>query len=181
MLYSFGIGAIIDLPRLSGLIMGLDDWDVGYAKEIGEERLLNSVRAQEGLENVKRLLAAPTPPEGEDGFVNPFDAAVVGIPVAPFPRWMLCPFCRLLAPLESGLFKLKVDRLRGRRARLGDVRRRRCPRQGVRRGKLAVADDAQDRPCQGLPRHPLRAAAFLRPCSYAPDGPGVRLQRGKRA
>jgi hypothetical protein len=66
MLYSFGIGAIIDLPRLSGLIMGLDDWDVGYAKEIGEERLLNGVRAQEGLENVKRLLAAPTPPEGEE-------------------------------------------------------------------------------------------------------------------
>ena len=86
MLYSFGIGAIIDLPRLSGLIMGLDDWDIGYAKEIGEERLLNGVRAQEGLEGVKRLLAAPTPPEGENGFVNPFDAAVVGIPVAPFPR-----------------------------------------------------------------------------------------------
>jgi hypothetical protein len=115
LLYSFGIGAIIDLPRLSGLIMGLDDWDVGYAKEIGEERLLSSVRAQEGLENVNRLLAAPTPPEGEEGFVNPFDAAVVGIPVAPFPRWMLCPFCRLLAPLESGLFKLKVDRFRADR------------------------------------------------------------------
>ena len=40
LLYSFGIGAIIDLPRLSGLIMGLDDWDAGYAREIGEERFV---------------------------------------------------------------------------------------------------------------------------------------------
>ena len=32
----------------------------------------------------------------------------VGIPVAPFPRWMVCPKCRLLAPIPptSDLFKL---------------------------------------------------------------------------
>ena len=33
----------------------------------------------------------------------------MGVPVAPFPRWMLCPYCRLLAPLKSDLFKLKPN------------------------------------------------------------------------
>src|SRR5260221_199805 len=32
--------------------------------------------------------------------------------VAAFPRWMVCPYCRVLAPLDSGLFQLKVDPFR---------------------------------------------------------------------
>ena len=40
--------------------------------------------------------------------VDPLESvARVGVPVAAFPRWMVCPRCRLLAPLSSGLFKLK--------------------------------------------------------------------------
>src|SRR5262249_20602638 len=30
----------------------------------------------------------------------------------PFPRWLLCPVCRKLAPVESGLFALKVNPFR---------------------------------------------------------------------
>src|SRR5437016_2821016 len=43
----------------------------------------------------------------------------VGVPVAPFPRWLLCPFggCRLLAPIQSGLFELKLDPYRKDRSR----------------------------------------------------------------
>ena len=41
----------------------------------------------------------------------------MGVPVAPFPRWMLCPWCRLLAPLSSGLFILKLDPYRPDRRR----------------------------------------------------------------
>lgn len=115
-LYSFGVGAIIDLPNLSALIMGLDDWDANYASPIGEDRLLKTIQSQEGLEGVKRLLAPPIPPETENGFHTPFDTgAVVGVPVAPFPRWMVCPWCRLLSPVERGLFTLKVDRYRSDR------------------------------------------------------------------
>jgi hypothetical protein len=33
----------------------------------------------------------------------------IGVPVAAFPRWMVCPHCRLLAPLSSGLFDLDPD------------------------------------------------------------------------
>ena len=39
---------------------------------------------------------------------NPFDErASVGVPVAPFPRWLRCPLCSLLAPIEPGLFELQ--------------------------------------------------------------------------
>ncbi len=30
LLYAFGVGALLDLPNLSALVMGLDDWETGY-------------------------------------------------------------------------------------------------------------------------------------------------------
>jgi hypothetical protein len=107
LLFTYGVGAIIDLPRLSVIVTGLEDWPSApqYVQTIVEDRLLTAVRYQ--LPAVKKLLAPPLiansglPPD-------PFDsAAKIGVPVATFPRWMVCPFCRLLAPLKSGLFKLK--------------------------------------------------------------------------
>ena len=117
LLYSFGVGALLDLPNLSALMMGLDDWETAYATEIGEERLLAAVRSQLG-QSVKRLLAPPIPPETDGAPYNPFDqTATVGVPVAPFPQWMYCPWCHLLAPLDSGLFELKVNRYHAERTR----------------------------------------------------------------
>src|SRR5438128_2687787 len=101
LLFAFGVGALLDLPNLSALVMGLDDWETAYATEIGEDRLLAAVRSQLGP-SVKRLLAPPTAPESELPTANPFDpAASIGVPVAPFPQWLHCPWCRLLAPLDS--------------------------------------------------------------------------------
>ncbi|MBW4579586.1 MAG: DUF1998 domain-containing protein [Tildeniella nuda ZEHNDER 1965/U140] len=110
-LFSAGIGAVIDLPNLSTMVMGLDDWDLTHAAELGEERLLAVVRRSLSY-SVKRLLSPPVPPEAET--LSPLldESQRVGIPVSPFPTWMLCPSCRLLAPLQSGLFDLKTDRFR---------------------------------------------------------------------
>ena len=44
-LFSYGVGALIDLPYLSVMVMGLDDWDTRYLKDIGEERLLAALVA----------------------------------------------------------------------------------------------------------------------------------------
>ncbi len=111
LLFSFGVGATVDLPNISAMVMGLDDWDTAHSAQISEERLLAAVCGQIGGQ-VERLLSPPLPPETE-GLTNPFDSnAGIGVPVAPFPRWMLCPFCRLLAPLKSDLFKLKPDLFR---------------------------------------------------------------------
>lgn len=105
-LTTFGIGSIIDLPNLSVMVMGLEDWPLKDTVEIGELRLLASVKEVLGHQ-VKALRSAPVVPDTYQ--VNQFDAsALVGIPVAPFPRWMVCPFCRRLAPLGSGLFKLET-------------------------------------------------------------------------
>ncbi|MDX2100100.1 MAG: DUF1998 domain-containing protein [Leptolyngbyaceae cyanobacterium bins.59] len=110
-LFSAGIGSVVDLPNLSTIVMGLDDWEITHSNELGEERLLAAVKRSLSY-SVKRLLSPPIAPESS-GTPNFLDENLrVGIPVSPFPTWMLCPSCRLLAPLKSGLFSLKSDRFR---------------------------------------------------------------------
>ncbi len=107
-LTTYGVGAIIDLPNLSVMVMGLEDWPLKDTSEIGEQRLLATVKEVLG-QQVKSLRSAPVVPEGHQ--VNQFDpSALVGIPVAPFPRWMVCTYdkCRRLAPLGNGGFKLDI-------------------------------------------------------------------------
>ena len=110
LMFSYGVGAIVDLPKLSVIVTGLDDWPIQrpFVREIVEDRLLTAVRFQ--APTVEKLLSAPLLPQGESA-ANPFDDAVsrIGVPVAAFPRWMVCPRCQLLAPLASGLFDLKED------------------------------------------------------------------------
>jgi len=115
-LFTYGIGAIVDLPYISTIVMGLDDWEHPYPIVIGEERLLQVVRTILGPQ-VARLLAPPEAPE-QIGPPNPFDEShTIGVPVAAFPRWMLCPRCRSLASLDSGLFQLKADLYRADKTR----------------------------------------------------------------
>lgn len=128
LMYTYGVGAIVDLPNLSVMVMGIDDWptDPGIVTEITEDRLLAAVKQQLGAQ-VQRLLSPPIAPE-TGGPPNPFEAeAQIGVPVAPFPRWMLCPSCRMLAPIKSGLFELKTDPYHPDRARYVHVN---CPRPG---------------------------------------------------
>lgn len=107
-LHTFGVGSMVDLPNLSVMVMGLEDWPTPYANEIGEERLLASVQKVLGPQ-VSRLLTAPRGQESASSQTNWFDEFhTIGVPVAPFPRWMVCTACRLLAPLSSGLFEAKV-------------------------------------------------------------------------
>lgn len=125
-LVSFGIGSLVDLPNLSVLVMGLEDWPIVHSTEISEERLLASVQNVLGAQ-VTRLL---TPPRGTDTVgarTNWFDEShQIGVPVAPFPRWLVCSRCRLLAPIGSGLFEAKVAAYRPDKA--GYVHN--CPTQG---------------------------------------------------
>lgn len=118
LMFTFGVGALIDLPYLSAVVMGLDDWplDPSIAPTISEERLLRMVRWQLG-EQVARLVAPPAAADSS-GPLNPFSlAALTGVPVATFPRWLVCPRCELLAPLSNGLFELKHDAYHPERTR----------------------------------------------------------------
>src|SRR5579875_1028132 len=132
-LFTYGVGAIVDLPYLSVLVMGLEDWEstLPYGRPDGleyihEERLLQSVRAVLGPQ-VERLQALPRAAE-ENGPANPFDPSkLVGIPVTPFPRWLLCPACRTLASIRSGLFQLRTGPFHPDRSRYVHTH---CPKRG---------------------------------------------------
>lgn len=110
MLYSYGVGATIDLPNISVMIMGLDDWNKDLCIPINEERLLTTVKRVLGAQ-VQELRQPPFA-AGEIS-ANPFDGQnLQGTPVAPFPNWVLCPRCRLLAPLQKDVFTIYTDKFR---------------------------------------------------------------------
>ncbi|MGZ3432261.1 MAG: DUF1998 domain-containing protein, partial [Isosphaeraceae bacterium] len=87
LLYTFGVGATVELPNLSVMVMGLDDWPVEQGTtEISEPRLLKAVQGELGPQ-VAKLLTPPLTSESTGVASSPFDdTANVGVPVAPFPR-----------------------------------------------------------------------------------------------
>ena len=118
LLYNYGVGSVVELPNLSVMVMGLDDWPVEQGvTEIAEPRLLRAVQSELGPQ-VARLLTPPVSSDTAGVAPGPFDdTANVGVPVAPFPRWQVCPYCRLLAPIQSGLFELRLDPYRKDKSR----------------------------------------------------------------
>lgn len=106
LLWTYGPGALIDLPNLSVITMGLDRWEADRCPPIEEARLLKAVRRALGTQ-VQRLRMAPAV---TDESATPFTAeAKIGVPVRPFPRWLRCVRCGLLAEFDSGLFNIKEN------------------------------------------------------------------------
>lgn len=117
-LTTYGVGSLVDLPNMSVIVMGLDDWPSSHSSEIAEERLLRSAQSILGPQ-VTRFLTPPRGPDSVGAQTNWFDESrQIGVPVAPFPRWMVCTRaqCRLLAPLSSGLFEPKQPPYRADKA-----------------------------------------------------------------
>jgi len=116
LLWSFGVGAVVDLPNFSVMVLGLDDWEEAAGQAILEERLRAAIRRSLGPQ-MGRLLAPPRAPESE-GHFDPFsESSRIGVPVATFPEWFRCPICQLLAPLETRLFEFKPNPFRPDQAR----------------------------------------------------------------
>ncbi|WP_299391807.1 DUF1998 domain-containing protein [uncultured Desulfovibrio sp.] len=103
LMFTFGIGATLDLPEFSALVLGLDFWKKDLCTPVAEPRLLAAVQRLEG-DQVRELRL---PPVQE----NDTEPAEAGVPVVPFPRWMRCTACGLMASLESNLFE-KRERMR---------------------------------------------------------------------
>ena len=108
LIYTFGVGALLDLPNMAVLVMGLDDWDTRYSTEITEERLLGAIQKRLGPQ-VQKIVLPPMTFE-EDG--RDPTAPPIGVPIASFPRWLRCPACGALATIDSGLFQLVQDQYR---------------------------------------------------------------------
>ena len=109
LLWTYGPGALIDLPNLSVITMGLSRWDINRCPPVEEPRLLAVVRKILGPQ-VKELRI---PPFLKDENANPFSTeGKVGVPVRPFPRWLRCIKCGLLAEYDLGLFNIKPNPFR---------------------------------------------------------------------
>ena len=122
LIYTYGIGSAVDLPQFSAMVMGLDDWPSADMKPITEDRLLRVVRSVLGAQ-VRQLKA---PPLREDTAGPLFrNSSGDGVPVAAFPRWLVCTQCRLLAPIRSGLFEFRTATNRPERS--GFIHKN-CPR-----------------------------------------------------
>ena len=106
LLWTYGPGALIDLPNISVVTQGIEKWNVDHGDQVQEARLLSAVRKVLGPQ-VQSLNMPPipdTPP------TDPFSAtAKIGVPVKPFPRWLRCVKCGLLSPFDSGLFELREN------------------------------------------------------------------------
>ncbi len=108
LMWSYGIGAMIDLPRLSVMVEGLEQWNLDEARLISEERLLAAVRRVLGPQVAE--LREPPLPEGETFDLDATDPALrIGVPVGVFPRWLRCPRCGLLTRAETEVFSFKPE------------------------------------------------------------------------
>jgi hypothetical protein len=115
LLHTYGVGAVADLPNLSVVVSGLDDWDLAKSTIVTEDRLLTAIQAQLGTQ-VETLRTPPYVQETADPFA---EWSRVGVPVRLFPRWLRCSDtrCNRLALAESGLFELLTDPWRPERIR----------------------------------------------------------------
>ena len=114
LIHTYGPGAVVDLPGMSVAVAGIDDWDLAQTERIREPRLIGAVRAVPGCSQVTEFRTPPW----ENETTSAMDYwARVGIPVHPFPRWLRCTRCDLLAPVDQRRFKLNVPHYRPDRAR----------------------------------------------------------------
>lgn len=135
LMYAYGVGALVDLPNLSVIVAGLEDWErqIQHQPQILEPRLLGAVRAALGSQ-VQELRGAPWTEETRHVFD---EWARIGVPVLPFPRWLRCPAtgCHRLAPIDDKAFTLEVPPSRPDRARYVHTN---CRGKNVKRSPTAL-------------------------------------------
>ena len=119
-----GVGSVVDLPGMSVIVRGLDAWGAG-GLPVSEPRLLEQVRLALPGGLITSLRTAPCDPSTAD---DPFTS--VGVPVTTFPRWLRCPACHQLLPID-GVDQLELHHRWGRRPDLAKWVHRHCPRQSV--------------------------------------------------
>jgi hypothetical protein len=129
LLYTYGPGAIMDLPGMSVMPAGLDDWEPiwrrrNFIPTIVEPRLLDVVRLHLGPQ-VDSLRPFPWQPtkgqqsnEGND----------LGVPARVFPQWLRCNGCDFLGPLP----RFSYSNTHPFRPDLAQFTHKNCPGRGAK-------------------------------------------------
>ena len=119
---TYGPGAMVDLPRHSVVVGGLDDWNFGdQRRTIAEDRLVQKI---EELLQVQGLqLVVPPAESNEPG------AALTGIPGWQFPEWFVAQYQEVRGPYRrrplvhrQGLVNDRYDGQDGKRHPVVPVR-----------------------------------------------------------
>lgn len=131
LLYTYGPGAIMDLPGFSVMPAGLDDWEPIWKRRekipsVIEPRLLNVIRMHLGPQ-VDALRPYPWQPK-----LNSFakEGADLGIPARVFPQWFRCTGCDYLGPLP----RFSYVNTHPFRPDLAQFTHKSCPGRGAQRG-----------------------------------------------
>ncbi|WP_371061538.1 DrmB family protein [Rhodosalinus sp. 5P4] len=104
LLWTYGPGALVDLPNLSVVTLGTDRWEKSRCQPIDEQRLLAAVKRVLG----PQVESLRVPPFTREENVERYSAeSLIGVPVRPFPRWLRCVKCGLLSEYDLGLFECK--------------------------------------------------------------------------
>lgn len=103
LIYTYGPGAIMDLPNFTVMPGCLNDWDRVYAKRDGEPPTIHAPRLLEAARTVLRhrvdeLRSFPWQPQL--GFRRD-EGRDLGVPCRVFPQWLRCTGCDRLAPLTN--------------------------------------------------------------------------------
>ncbi|OCB20811.1 hypothetical protein A5674_04130 [Mycobacterium malmoense] len=130
LLYTYGPGAIMDLPGFSVMPAGLDDWEPIWRRRennpsLIEPRLLNAVRTQLGPQ-VVALRPYPWQPK-QSSFAT--EGTDLGIPARVFPQWLRCTGCDYLGPLP----RFTYTNTHPFRPDLAQFTHRSCPGRGAQR------------------------------------------------
>lgn len=80
----FGVGSILDLPDESLMCVSTDFWEDTLTRPIVEPRLQRRL----GVRGFRTVKSSEENPDG-------------GIPFTHFPKWLFCPKCRKLRPIED--------------------------------------------------------------------------------
>jgi len=112
LMFTGGVGALIDLSNFPVLVGGLDDWRFDTMPDpvpLAEPRLLAAVGKLLSA-SVKQLRPPPWMPETPGDLTG--QASRIGVPTIPFPQWLRCTACNRLAPLDSGTWGFVNDKPR---------------------------------------------------------------------
>ena len=130
LLYTYGPGAVMDLPQFTIMPTGLDDWDRIWRRrdgtpEIHAPRLRAVVRLLLRSRDVQ-LRPHPWQPKRN---VHSKEGDDLGVPARVFPQWLRCTGCNMLARLD----KFDYRNTAPYRPDLAEFDHERCP--GTGRGK----------------------------------------------
>lgn len=104
LMYTYGPGAIVDLPNFTVMPTGYEAWDYVWRRVENEQGVLPAILAPKLLADVRGQLGPqveqlrPFPYLPESG-VYSTDGVHLGVPAVMFPQWYRCTACDLLAPL----------------------------------------------------------------------------------